>query len=227
VDEFMKNTWIFLSKSKDPPIQTVELFLKANGRTAGGNIRCDQGGELASCTEFVTTMALYWAILGYDVEPTGADSPDQNKGAEKWNDTLAVTVHVLLYGSGLSAEYWSAALVHAAFLHNRLVHKSTMMIPFQAWYGFKPDLQNLCIFGSCVCVKRTGKHRSKLDRDLILRDLDFIPTVNEPCLYSGLVDGLRCIFKCQVDDCGIASPSRHCADILFDALDEPLQIPIK
>jgi hypothetical protein len=107
---------------------------------------------LASCTEFVTNMAL----LGYNVEPTGADSPDQNKGAEKWNDTLAVTIHVLLYGSGLLAEYWSAALVHAAFLHNRRVHKSTMMTPFQAWYGFKPDLQNLCVFGSRVCVKRTA-----------------------------------------------------------------------
>jgi hypothetical protein len=35
------------------------------------------------------------------------------------------------------------------------------------------------------------------------------------------------IFKRQVDDFGIASPSHRCADILFDALDEHLQIPIK
>lgn len=104
------------------------------------------------------------ALLGYDVEPSGADSPDQNKGAEKWNDTFGVTVRVLLYGSGLPPEYWSAALVHAAFLHNRRVHKSIMTTPFQAWYGFKPDLRNLRVFGSRVCVKRTGKRRSKLDR---------------------------------------------------------------
>jgi hypothetical protein len=55
----------------------------------------------------------------YTVEPTGADDPSQNKSAEKWNDVLAVTVRVLLYGSGLPATFWSAALLHAAWLHNR------------------------------------------------------------------------------------------------------------
>lgn len=160
VDEFTKYIWVFLCKSKEPPIEVAEHFLKVNGSSAGGVIRCDLGGELAKCNDFVTRMCK----AGYDVEPTGADSPDQNKGAEKWNDTLGVTVRVLLYGAGLTAEYWSAALQHAAFLHNRRVHRSTMMTPFQGWFGFKPDLQNLRVFGSRVCVKRTGKRRSKLDR---------------------------------------------------------------
>jgi hypothetical protein len=98
------------------------------------------------------------------VEPTGADSPDQNKGAEKWNDIFGVTVRVLLYGSGFPAMFWSASLLHAVYLHNRRVSKSTMMTPFEAWHGFKPDLRLLRVFGSRVCVKRTGKRRSKLDR---------------------------------------------------------------
>jgi hypothetical protein len=38
------------------------------------------------------------------------------------------------------------------------------MTPFEAWNGFKPDLRTLRVFGSRVCVKRTGKRRSKLDR---------------------------------------------------------------
>ena len=33
-----------------------------------------------------------------------------------------------------------------------------------AWHGFKPDLRKLRVFGSRVCVKRTGKRRSKLNR---------------------------------------------------------------
>ena len=45
----------------------------------------------------------------YMVEPTGADSPSQNGGAEKWNDTLAVTTRALLYGASLPVKYWSAA----------------------------------------------------------------------------------------------------------------------
>jgi hypothetical protein len=38
------------------------------------------------------------------------------------------------------------------------------MTPFEAWHGFKPDLRRLRVFGSRVCVKRTGKRRSKLDQ---------------------------------------------------------------
>jgi hypothetical protein len=38
------------------------------------------------------------------------------------------------------------------------------MTPFEAWYGVKPDLSRLRVFGSRVYVKRTGKRRSKLDR---------------------------------------------------------------
>lgn len=39
-----------------------------------------------------------------------------------------------------------------------------MMTPFEAWHGYKPDLHTLHVFGSCVCVKQTGKQQYKLDR---------------------------------------------------------------
>jgi hypothetical protein len=159
VDEYTKYVWVYLCVSKDPPIDLIELHLDQFG-TKGIHIRCDQGGELAGCSEFVSRMA----ARGHIVEPTGADSPDQNKQAEKWNDIFGVTVRVLLYGSGFPAMFWSASLLHAVYLHNRRVSKSTMMTPFEAWHGFKPDLRLLRVFGSRVCVKRTGKRRSKLDR---------------------------------------------------------------
>ena len=39
------------------------------------------------------------------IEPAGADDPDQNGGAESWNDTFAVTVRTLLYGAALLVIY--------------------------------------------------------------------------------------------------------------------------
>jgi hypothetical protein len=159
VDEFTKYVWVYLCVSKEPPLAMIHLHLDQFGGKSG-IIRCDKGGELAHCAAFVTQMA----ERGYVVEPTGSDSPEQNKGAEKWNDIFGVTVRVLLYGSGLPAIFWSVALVHAAYLHNRRVHKSILMTPFEAWHGFKPDLRRLRVFGSRVCVKRTGKRRSKLDQ---------------------------------------------------------------
>ena len=62
------------------------------------------------------------------------------------------------------AKFWSAALLHAVYLHNRRCHKALKCTPFKAWYGIKPNLKHLKLFGSCVSVKRTGKRRAKLDR---------------------------------------------------------------
>jgi hypothetical protein len=98
------------------------------------------------------------------VEPTGADSPSQNGQAEKWNDTFAVTTQALLYGASLAPKYWSAALLHAVYLHNRWVHSCTGVTPFEGWWGVKPNLKYLKLFGARVCVKKTGARRSKLDK---------------------------------------------------------------
>jgi hypothetical protein len=95
-------------------------------------------------------------MTGYVVEPTGADSPSQNGGAEIYNNTLAIRVWTLLYGSGLPVTFLSAALFHAVYLHNRLVHSAINTTPYKAWYGWKPDVTHRKIFGSLVCVKQTG-----------------------------------------------------------------------
>jgi hypothetical protein len=52
-------------------------------------------------------------------------------------------------------------------------------------------------------------------------------TVHEPCLYFGLIDGKRIVFKRQVDDFAIAAPNQCTADILLNMLDEKLTMPIK
>ena len=107
---------MFLCESKEPPVEYASQFLTAFGLKSGGVIRCDQGGELARSEEFRTEML---KRHGYVVEPTGADSPSQNGGAERMNGTLGVMVQTLLYGAELEAEFWSAALLHAIYLYNR------------------------------------------------------------------------------------------------------------
>ena len=106
-------SWVFLCESKEPLIDYASNFLTAFGLKSGGTIRCDQGGELARSKEFRTVMMKRHS---YAVEPTGADSPSQNGGAERMNGTLGVMVRSLLYGADLQAEFWSAALLHAVYL---------------------------------------------------------------------------------------------------------------
>ena len=101
VDGASCRVWVFLTQSKDPPLDILRAFLSRFGLKTGGLIRTDQGGELAWSAAF-RKMTL--DDVGYVVEPTGADSPSQNGGAEIYNNTLAVKVRTLLYGSGSSCK---------------------------------------------------------------------------------------------------------------------------
>jgi hypothetical protein len=160
VDGASRRVWVFLTENKKPPIAILKAFLRKFGNDKGV-IRTDQGGKLARCDDIRNTMM---NDFSYAIEPTGADSPSQNGGAEIYNGTLAVKVHTLLYGSGLPAKFWSAALLHSVYLHNRLVHSSVGMTPVEAWYGRRPDVTYLKAFGSRVCVRQSGTRRCKLDR---------------------------------------------------------------
>jgi hypothetical protein len=124
VDEATRFIWVFLTKSKAPPLDILDSFFARFGHEHGGSVRTDQGGELAQ------SFALSNLLLRkhrYVMEPTGADSPSQNGAGEIYNNKLAVRTRTLLYvyGAGLPAKYWSSALQHSVYLHNRLVHTVT------------------------------------------------------------------------------------------------------
>jgi len=99
VDGTSRRVWAFLTKSIEPPLAILRSFMTKFG-IASGVVRTDQGGKLARSAAFRDMML---REFGYVVEPTGADSPSQNGGAEIYNNTLAVKVRTLLYGSSLSA----------------------------------------------------------------------------------------------------------------------------
>jgi hypothetical protein len=63
--------------------------------------------------------------------------------------------------------------------------------------------------------------------DAILRDIGLTPTTHEPCLYFGVIDCKRVIFKRQVDDFAIAAPDETTANILLNLIDDHLSIPLK
>jgi hypothetical protein len=50
VDEVSKYSWIFLTKSKEPPIDLTQIFMKEFANSDGGKIRVDHGRELARST---------------------------------------------------------------------------------------------------------------------------------------------------------------------------------
>jgi hypothetical protein len=155
---------------------------------------------------------------GYVVEPTGADSPSQNGGVEIYNNTLVVKVCTLLYGSGLPAKFWSAALLHAIYLHNRLVHSKTSKTPFKGWHGRKPDVTHLKTFGSRMCVKRTGSRRSKLDRHNFTGIFLGYTATDQNIIYLNTTSGIvKSCHHAVFDEAWYLQPSHPpAAQLLYD-----------
>lgn len=79
VDEASRYIWVFLTKSKEPPLDILDSFLDRFGHVNGGSIRSDQGGELARSFAYSDLLLR-----------TGADSPSQNGAVEIYNAKLAV-----------------------------------------------------------------------------------------------------------------------------------------
>jgi hypothetical protein len=73
--------------------------------------------------------------FNHKVEQTGADSPSQNGGLERSNQTLGTMTWALLYGASLPAKYWSYALAHLVYLLDHLVQSRTKLTPYEALSG--------------------------------------------------------------------------------------------
>ena len=154
----------------------------------------------------------------YTLEPTGANSPSQNGAVIIYNDKFVVPTRTLLYGSGLPAKFWSTALLHSVYLHNRLVHSKTKVTPFERYFGMKPDLSHLKVFGSRVCVKCSYDRGGKLHRnDFTGIFLGFTAT-NHNILYLDLESGLvKRSHHAQFDEAWYLQPvCPPAAQLLYD-----------
>jgi hypothetical protein len=168
VDGHSRRAWVYPTKTKEPPINTVNLFLQRFGLRDGTQryVRTDQGGELAKSAAFRDIVAKH----GYVVESTAPDASSQNGRGERPHRTLGNMVRCMLYGASLGAEFWADALVYAGYLYNRTYHRAIGKTPYETWNGTKPDLGHIRTFGSSVTVKKPG-HR---------------PTKGDPHCYHGI-----------------------------------------
>ena len=59
--------------------------------------------------------------------------------------------------------FWTEAVNTAVNLHNRSPTKTlNMKTPYECWFGKKPDVSSLKIFGSVCCMHKPSNLRQKL-----------------------------------------------------------------
>ena len=103
--------------------------------------------------------------VGIEHQLTAPYSPKQNGIVERKNKSIMEMARCLLHDKGLPKKFWVKAINTTIFLLNRLPTKALQRrTPFEAWYGYKPELLNLKTFG-CLCFSYIPQvKRDKLDK---------------------------------------------------------------
>ncbi len=161
IDRKTRYTWVFLTKSKKPPLETVDKFLSEHGHPTAHNrtVRTDKGGELWGSQQFRKIINDH----GFIMDRTAPYAAFQNGIAERPNRTFGKMVRSLLHAAALGPEYWSFALLHAVYVKNRIRHCATNQVPYTMYTGTKPSAKRLRVFGCPIIIRHAGPRKAKLD----------------------------------------------------------------
>jgi transposase InsO family protein len=120
----------------------------------GATLRTNNGGEFTS-NEFNG----YYRDNGIKRQLTNSYTPQHNRVTERMNRIFMEMARSMLQFKGLSTKYWVEAVHIAVYLRNRST-TSTLdgQTPYEAWYGFKPKVNHLSIFGS-TCYALVPKEK--------------------------------------------------------------------
>ena len=84
-------------------------------------------------------------------------SPQQNGKAERYNGVLTSIARTLMLDSGLTKGFWPYAFTTAAYLHAFHLHSAKHLTHFQLFYGYRPTVEHLRVFGALCYPTRVTK----------------------------------------------------------------------
>jgi hypothetical protein len=116
----------------------------------------DGGGEYIN-----NTLSQYFTRKGIKVETTCTDTPQHNGVVERANRIIFNMARSMLQHSHLPVVFWGEAVLTACYLMNfRLCVNDKTKTAHEVWYGDKPYVQHLRVFGCDAYV-----HVHKGNRD--------------------------------------------------------------
>ncbi|CAJ2636761.1 unnamed protein product [Trifolium pratense] len=166
IDDFTRMCWIFFLKFKHEVAGVFVKFKNMVETQSGCKIqflRSDNGKEYTS-----TQFNLFCEEAGIVHQLTTPYTPEQNGVSERRNRSIMEMARCMLHEKDLPKQFWAEAANTAVYLQNRLPTKVLKdKTPFEAWYGYKPSLTFLKVFG-CVCFAHVPQvKRDKLDKKAI------------------------------------------------------------
>jgi transposase InsO family protein len=147
IDEHTRMTWVFFLKEKYEAFEKFVNFqhmVENETREKVASLRIDNGSEFTS-TEFNDDCR----NNGIRRKLKNSYTPEKNGVTERMNKTLMSMEISMMQFKGLSTKYWDEAVHTAVYLRNRSPTSDLDgKTPYEAWYGFKPKVNHLRVFGS-------------------------------------------------------------------------------
>lgn len=164
VDDYAKYISVHFIKNKSEAFEKFKLFEAMVSKECDDSIvklRTDNGGEYLS-----KDFQAYLASKGIEHQLTIPHSPQQNGVAERLNRTLMESARAMLSHSKLPNKFWAEAVATAAYVRNRTTTTSNQdqLTPFEKWYGRKPNIAHLKVFGCAAYSHVPSAERRKLDK---------------------------------------------------------------
>lgn len=161
IDDFSRFTVTYLLQRKSEAAGIIQDYVKWVENHFGrkpGFVRSDGGGEFNN-----HELRKFYKQHGIQPQFTTPYSPQQNGVAERKNRSLTEMATCMLIDAGMEKRFWGEAMLTATYLQNRLPSRSIQKTPHELWWGRKPDLAHLRVFGSPAYVHVPDTKRKKLD----------------------------------------------------------------
>ena len=140
-------------------------------------LRDDKGGEYMSkeFDEFCTSE-------GIERQHTVRNRPQQNGVSERANRTMEEGIVAMLFEAGLPLSFWGEALASFVYVWNRVSTSAlTSKTPYEVFYGEKPDVSRLRVWG-CVAYVHIQKDK---------RPNGSLGSHMEKCIFIGYPAGYK------------------------------------
>lgn len=171
IDDFTRYTHVYFLKQKSEVLEKFQEFVNfttnktekqvTNLVTTNRvqNLRSDNGGEYES-----KLFGEYLKSRGIHHQTTVPDNPAQNGVAERMNRTIVEAARSMMCHANMPQSFWAEAVSTAVYLRNRSPTVSVKGVtPYQQWFGQKPDVSNLKVFGCVAYVHVAKNNRKKFD----------------------------------------------------------------
>jgi transposase InsO family protein len=163
IDDLTRMCWVYFLKMKSevPAVfQKFKSLVENESDCRIKAIRTDNGTEYTS-----NQFDKFCEEVGIKHQLTIPYSPQQNGVCERKNRTSMEMARCLMLEKNVPKVFWAEAVNTSIYLLNWLPTKALdRPTPYEAWYGAKPNISNLKVFGSVCYMHIPDAKRDKLSQ---------------------------------------------------------------